>query len=161
MRITADQRGATLIEAVVAGGLLVTLATGTAMLVTLARRLGGSAEQLMVATSIAASRVQVLRAIPWHYDRAGAAPEVAALDLAPDDALARDTVGRFEVTDETGRPASAPGAGAASFVVRWATWPAAASSPETRLVEVCVFTWPTAMGASPLVCLGSARTRQP
>ena len=52
MRITRDERGTTLVEAIVAAGLLVTLATGTATLIGLARRLGNSAEQLMAAATL-------------------------------------------------------------------------------------------------------------
>jgi HAMP domain-containing protein len=161
MRITTGERGATLIEAVLAGGLLITLAIGTAALITLARRLGAQSEQLMAATSIAAGRLQTLRAIPWDYGLDGAADEVARLALSPGEALDRNTPGVFEVTDDAGQSVTSPGAGGAAFTVRLAMSPATGAGPETRSIEVCVFAWPAVDGAPPLVCLASARTRQP
>jgi hypothetical protein len=161
MPTISEERGATLIEAVIAGGLLVTLAAGTATLITLARRLGVRSEQLMAATSIATARLQSLRAIPWDYDLAGAANEVTPLALAPAGALDRNTPALFENTDDAGQAVTFPGASAPAFTVRWAVWPAPGGSGEARSIEVCVFSWPAAEGAPPLVCLASARARQP
>ena len=80
-----------------------TLATGTATLITLARRLGMHAEQLMAATSIATARLQALRAIPWEYGLDGSASDVAMLALTPVDALepheARDGIDRVMTPD--------------------------------------------------------------
>ena len=160
MRITHCERGATLIEAIVAGGLLVTLATGTATLITLARRLGMHAEQLMAATSIATSRLQALRAIPWEYGLDGSANDVAMLALTPVDALERNTTGCFEVLDDSGA-VSEPGAGPDAYTVRWRIRPSIAAVADTRSIEICVFAWPAPAGAPPLVCVASARTRQP
>jgi hypothetical protein len=161
MRITTGERGATLIEAIIAGGLLITLATGTATLITLARWLGARSEQLMAATSIATARLQGLRAIPWDYDLAGGANEVVALGFTAGEALDRNTPGWFEITSEAGEAVTAPGAGGAAFSVRWGLWPVIGGGAETRSIEVCVFAWPAAAGTPPLVCLASARARQP
>jgi hypothetical protein len=161
MRITHCERGATLIEAIVAGGLLVTIATGTATLITLAHRLGIQAEQLMAATSIATARLQTLRAIPWDYGLDGSAGEVATLAPTPVDALERNTAGCSEVLDNTGRAVSEPGAGPDTYTVRWKIRPSLAAVGDTRSIEICVFVWPASAGAPPLACVASTRTRQP
>lgn len=161
MNSTHGERGATLVEAIVAGALLVTLVTGAASLILLGHRLGVRAEQSMAATSLAMARLQVLRAIPWDYDVSGAAPEVPALAYAPSDALDRNVPGYWEVTDESGRVVGTPGSAAAAFVIRWALWPVAAGTSDARAIEVCVYPWPDADQALPLACLASARTRQP
>ena len=160
MRIITGERGATLIEALVAGALLLTLATGTATLITLARKLSSRAEQLMTGTALAAARLQSLRSVPWTYGIDGSANEVAALATSGVDTLGRNTTGFFELASESGE-AGIVGARAPAFAVRWAIGPTVAAVGETRSLEVCVFTWPAADGSPPLVCVASARARQP
>ena len=160
MRITRDERGTTLVEAIVAAGLLVTLATGTATLIGLARRLGNSAEQLMAAATLAAARLQALRAVAWEYGLDGSADEVAALAAGDGPTLERNAPGLFEVVDEAGQ-AVGPGTGPPAYTVRWAIGATTAALGDTRSLEVCVFSWPTAAGAPPLACVASARVRQP
>lgn len=160
MRITREERGTTLLEAIVAAGLLVTLATGTATLIGLARRLGTSAEQLMAAATLAAARLQALRAVAWEYGLDGSADEVGVLALVGGDALERNVPGCFDEVDEAGQ-AVAPGTGPPTYTVRWAIGATVAAAGDTRSLEVCVFAWPTADGAPPLACVASARVRQP
>ena len=161
MRITHGERGATLIEAILAAGLLMTLAAGTATLITLSRRLGMQAEQLMAATTIATARLQTLRALPWDYGLDGSANEVARLAPTPADALERNTMGCFAVLDDSGRAVTEPDAGPVTYTARWKVQPSIAAVSDTRTIEICVFAWPAAAGAPPLVCVASARTRQP
>ena len=99
-----DQHGTTLLEAVVAAGLLVTVSAGTASLIVLAHRVGAQTEQGMTATTLAAARLQALRAVPWRYEIDGSVPEVSALAYSPPDALDRNTTGYWDVIDESGRP---------------------------------------------------------
>ena len=122
--------------------------------------LGVQAEQQIAANAIAAARVQALRAVPWRFELAGTAPEVPSLAIAPPDALDRDAAGFFEIDDEAGRPVSAAERTAPAFVVRWRVSPVPAVPVDARLIEVCVSAWPSA-GRPPLVCLGTARVRQP
>lgn len=156
-----SQKGLTLIEAVVAASLLLTLAGGVAHLFLLAHRFALVAERMTVAVAAAGSRLDALRAVPWHYDLAGAAPEVAALALSPEDALDRDIAGLHDRLDATGRPLPGVGAGQPAFVRRWALFPPTGDPATGRGIEVCVFAWPAAPGAGPLACLASARTLQP
>jgi hypothetical protein len=156
-----QERGTTLLEAVVAVGLLVSIVAGTASLVLLARRLGAQAETAMAATTIAAARLEALRAVPWEYDLAGGAPEAAALAVAPAEALDRNVPGFWDGLDDAGRLLGVPGSAAAAFVRRWAVWAVPVSRGEVAALHVCVFAWPAREGAPPLVCLASVRARQP
>jgi hypothetical protein len=156
-----SHRGTTLLETIVAASLLTIIAVGTASLILLARRLGDRAEQLITATTLAAARLEALRAIPWEYGIDGAEPEIAGLSLSPPDALERDSTGFWDVTDESGRPRSSPTEPGAAFVRRWAIAPAVAGPARARGIEVCVFGLPVERNPVPLACLASARTRQP
>jgi len=161
MDLTHRERGATLVEAVVASALLVTLVTGTASLILLGRRLGDRAEQSMAATSLAAARLQALRAIPWDHRLDGAASEPAALACSPPDALDRNVPGHWQMTDPSGRLTGTGDSGGPAFVVRWAVWPITTGTADARAIEVCVFAWHGSDQTPPLTCLASARTRQP
>jgi hypothetical protein len=154
-------RGTTLLESIVAASLLATIAVGTASLILLARRLGDRAEQLITATTLAAARLEALRAIPWQYDIDGAVPEVSGLALSPPDALERNSTGFWDAIDESGRPRSSPAEPGAAFVRRWAIVSAVAGPAQARGIEVCVFRLPAERDSVPLACLASARTRQP
>jgi hypothetical protein len=155
-----SERGTTLIEAVVAAGLLATVAAGTASLIALARRLGHDAEQTAVATALASGRLQALRAVPWRYGMDGSAPEVPALAYSPPDALDRNAPGFWDVLGVDGRMLDEHAPGAA-FVRRWAIRPVLAGPAQARALEVCVFKPPAALPSVPLSCVASVRTRQP
>jgi len=157
----ASQRGITLIEAVVAASLLLTLAGGVAYLFLLAHRFALAAEQMTVAVAAATSRLEAMAAIPWFYDVDGAAPEITALALSPPDVLGRDTAGFYDRLDAAGSPLEGIDDGPPAFVRRWALLPLNGDADTSRAMEVCVFAWPPAADAAPLACLASARTRQP
>ena len=161
MNLTHRERGATLVEAIVASALLVTLVTGTASLILLARRLGERAEQSMAATSLAAARLQALRAIPWDQGLEGTASDPVALALSQPDTLDRNVPGQWQLTDPSGRLIGTNDAGRPAFVVRWAIWPLTTGAPDARAIEVCVFAWHGSDQTPPLTCLASARARQP
>jgi hypothetical protein len=116
---------------------------------------------VIAATTLAASRLDALRAIPWEYDIAGAEIRVPALDPSPPDTLGRSVDGFYDRLDAGGIPADEPHAGQPVFVRRWAVVPAPVDPARARGVEVCVFAWPATEGARPLVCAASVRTRQP
>ena len=99
-----DERGATLVEAMVAGSLLVTLAAGAATLILLGHTLGIQTEQSMTATALATARLEALRAIPWDYGSGGVAPDVPALAPSPSTVLDASTSGYSETLDDSGRP---------------------------------------------------------
>jgi hypothetical protein len=160
MRHVTSEAGSTLVEAVVAAALLVTVATGTATLILLGHQMGQRTEQSIAATSLAAARLESLAAVAWEYDLGGGAPVVQAMAVTPGDALDQNLADRSETTDEAGRVVGSPGAESPRFVVRWAVW-SVPTAMDARAIEVCVFRWPGATGAMPLTCLASARVRQP
>ena len=71
MHIAHTERGTTLVEALVATGLLITIVSGIAYLIVQAHRFAIRAEQMTVAVMTASTRLERLRAIPWEYDLAG------------------------------------------------------------------------------------------
>ena len=156
-----DQHGTTLLEAVVAASLLVTVSAGTASLIALAHRVGVQTEQGMTATTLAAARLQGLRAVPWHYEIDGSVPEVSVLAYSPPDALDRNATGYWDVIDESGRLLASSETEGAAFVRRWAVWPVTSGATQVRALEVCVFAWPADGNPVPLACLAGVRTRQP
>jgi type II secretory pathway pseudopilin PulG len=156
-----SQQGISLVETVVAASLLLTLVGGVAYLFLLAHRFARAAEQTTTAIAAAASRLETLGAVPWTYDLAGGEPDVAALALSPPDVFDRDVSGFFDRLDIAGTPLERVDAGQPAFVRRWALLPPGLDAASSRGIEVCVFAWPAAAGAAPLVCLASARTRQP
>jgi type II secretory pathway pseudopilin PulG len=158
MELTSQQRGSTLVEAVVATALLATLAAGTASLLLLSHGLARQSEQVLAATALATSRLDALRAIPWHYSLDGAAPGVPSLDPSPADALERSQPGYSDAVDGSGS-AVGPGAPESVFVRRWAIRSVMALT-DTRAIEVCVFPG-AAANNPPLACVVSVRTRQP
>ena len=94
MHIAHGERGTTLVEALVAASLLVTLVSGVAYLIVQAHRFAVRAERMTVAVVAASSRLERLRAVPWEYDLAGIERDAPALAMSPPDAIDRD-VGRL------------------------------------------------------------------
>jgi len=160
MKALVDPRGLTLVETLLAASLLFTLAGGAAYVLLLTRQLAVRAEEMGIATTVASARLERIRAIPWQYGIDGSAPEVVALAVSPQDALERDVDGLHELLDASGRPVRR-GIADPRFVCRWAIVPVAADSGDARGIEACVFVWPAGEDALPVVCLASARGRQP
>jgi hypothetical protein len=155
-----DERGTTLLEALFAASLLITLVAGTASLLVLAHRVGVDSAQATTATLLAVTRLQAWRAVPWRYEIDGTVPEHPQLAYSPPGALERDIDGYWDVVDEAGRPPARPQIGAA-FVRRWSVVPIASGSTQARGLEVCVFAAPVDRHPDPLVCIADVRTRQP
>ncbi len=161
MHIAHPERGTTLVEALVAASLLITIVSGIAHLIIQTHRFAVRAEQMTVAVVAAASRLERLRAIPWEYDLAGMERDAPTLALSPPDALDREVTGFHETLDVSGEAAVDSAAGTPAFVQRWAIVSASSAGERARAIEVCVFAWPAADAAPPLACLASVRTRQP
>lgn len=161
MHIAHDDRGTTLVEALVAASLLITLVSGVAYLIIQAHRFSVRAERMTVAVVAASSRLERLRAVPWEYDLAGTEREAPAFEMSPPDALARDVAGFHQTLDASGEAVTDVPAGTPAYVQRWAIVPARGGGERARAIEICVFEWPAPSSAPPLYCLGSVRTRQP
>lgn len=156
-----DARGATLLETLLAASLLVALVGGVATLLLLAHRFSTRSEQATTAALAAAAGLERLRAVPWTFDMAGRALETPVLSLSPPGSLEGDLNGYYDWLDAAGRLIEPPGADTPVFIRRWAVVPAADGASDVRGVEACVFAWPAAPGAPPLVCLSSMVARQP
>ncbi|MEK6631573.1 MAG: hypothetical protein AABY89_12640 [Acidobacteriota bacterium] len=106
------QDGTTLIEAMIAIGLLATAAVSLAALTSIAIRSSTSARDRSVSTVLALQKMEQLTRRP------------AALAASPFDAVWRDVAGFFEYVDAAGRATTLPPAGGRRvYVRRWAVVP--------------------------------------
>lgn len=156
--------GFTLLETVVATGVLVTALAGLAQLLALAARSTRDAGDQGVVLTAAQDKIERLRALALGYGPLGVAITDPA--LAPSDAgsLGDDTDGYVDYLSADGAVVDVESDGhGAAWTRRWRITPIDAFAPEALAVEVCVFSYPAA-GLAPRaaqVCLATVRTRQP
>jgi len=161
MASTASARGFTLIETVVATGILVTALAGLAQLFILSTHLTRQASASGVALVAAQDKLESLRARRFAYDTSGASITDPALQPSPPSSLDEDVETTVDWLTASGEAAAT--ADLAAFVRRWRISMVAASIPEAIAIEVCVFKAPAA-GADHRAadaCLSAIRTRQP
>jgi prepilin-type N-terminal cleavage/methylation domain-containing protein len=142
------ESGFTLVEVLVAAGLLVVGISGAAQLLVLSSQATRDAGRTTVATLLAQQQMEVLRGAPWGS---------AALDFSPPDTLTVDRIGYVDYLDDSGGvvgDGTSPPPAAARFVRRWSVRPLASDPADAVLVEVLVLPRPGA-GAHLL----SVRTR--
>jgi type II secretory pathway pseudopilin PulG len=151
---TAD--GFSLLEALIAATLLAGAIAGLAQLVTRAAEQAGRAARVTVATTLAQSKLEQLRAAAFQFDVNGARLDDVALALSAGDALRRDApphveaLGRFgEVLPQETTP---------TYVRRWSV-ATAPNDPDTVIVAVCVL--PATHARQADTCVWTTRTRQP
>lgn len=156
--------GFTLLETVVATGVLVTALAGLAQLLALSVRSTDDAGSQAAALMAAQDKLEVLRSLDLTYDPLGAAITDPGLTPSPGFSLGEDTP---DFVDHLGRDGATvdvnlDGHGAA-LTRRWRITPIDLFLPEAVAIEVCVFRWP-ADGLSvrhAVACLATVRTRQP
>lgn len=159
MASTASARGFTLLETVVATGILVTALAGIAQLFILSTHLARRASASGVALVAAQDKLEWLRALTFAYDDTGASITDPPLQLSPPVSLDQDVDASVDWLDANGAAATAD---TAAFVRRWRISTIGASFPDTIAIEVCVFRTPVgADHRSAEACLSSIRTRQP
>ncbi len=175
----ASEAGASVIEAIVAAAIVVTVTAGTAHLLVWARRAAWTAGVETAAVSMGVQKMEQLRSLAWYVDAAGAPvsdsttslahdPATAGgpgLGLSPGDALERDTPGFVDYLDPEGRWC---GTGArrpsnAAFVRRWAVERFGADPADTLILTVVVVPVVDAAAGDTLrsVRLQTLRTRVP
>ena len=160
MRRALDPRaGFTLIEVVIALGLMVTVSIGVAHLFAMAVRSGAAAREQTASTILAAAKLEQLRSLTWSYDATSTTPvprsdSTANLSLdipddsgtglmpSPSDTLSTNTPPFVDYLDEQGRWV---GNGSnppreAMFVRRWAVQPLPESPARTLILSVRVTT---------------------
>ncbi len=156
--------GFTLLETVVATGILVTAMAGIAQLFALSIRSTREAGSQSAALIAAQDKIEVLRSLAFTYGPVGDPVTDPGLTVSSSASLAEDTAGFVDFVDAAGAlVAVAAQAHGAVFTRRWRVTPIDYFLPEALAIEVCVFRWP-AEGRAPQTaeaCLATVRTRQP
>lgn len=153
--------GFTLVETLIAAGLLVTAVAGLAQLFALSARFTRDGGQFGVAQVAAQDKIEMLRALTFGYGAGGSPITDSRLDSSPPESLGVDVGGYVDWLDEHGAPRSETSG--AAYVRRWRVTTIAADEPETIAIEVCVFRLPgvNTQSAHADACLTTIRVRQP
>lgn len=154
--------GFTLLETVIATGILVTALAGIAQLFVLTLRTTRESGSHGVALVAAQAKLEALRALQLAYGAAGERLTDPALEASPPASLLADTADYFDTLDETGG-VIVDEEGEAVFARRWAITPLDRLEPQAVVIEVCVLRAP-ADGVAPAAaetCLATIRSRQP
>ena len=160
MLSTTHDRGFTLLETVVATGILITALAGLVHLLALSVRFTRESGDAAVALVAAQDKLEALRALQYGFDDSGAAVTDARLQPSPSSSLDADTAPYVDWLDGSGAPTGGDGAVLAR---RWRVTPIDGRTPAAIAVEVCVFRMPS-VGRGPLsadACLATVRSRQP
>lgn len=154
-------RGFTLVETLIATGLLVTAIAGLAQLFALSVRFTRDSSQFGVALAGAQDKLEALRALRFAYDEGGEIVTDARLTASPVASLSEDVAGYVDWLDGSG--AALPGAHGAEYVRRWRITAVAADEPEAIAIDVCVFNIFSATREphDADACLATVRVRQP
>lgn len=148
------ERGASLLEALVAAALVIAVTSSVAQLIAWSRRATWSAGVETTAVRLAAQKLEQLRVLPWHVDSAGTlfsddttnlstdppAANGSGLGLSPAGTLDRNTPGFMDYVGVDGRWRGSGGrapAGAA-FVRRWSVVPLGADAAHSLILTVIV-----------------------
>ncbi len=156
--------GFTLVETVVATGILVTALAGLAQLLALSVRSTREAGSQSAALIAAQDKVEALRALAFTYDAAGSAITAPELAVRNSLSLEDDTPGAVDYVAANGAVVDEEDEGqGAVFTRRWRITSLDAFAPEAIVIEVCMFHSP-AEGlplAASEACLATVRARQP
>jgi hypothetical protein len=153
-RLLAKSTGSSLIEALVAAAVVVTVTAGVAHLLIWSRRAVWTAGVQSTATTIAAQKIEQLRALDWYVDVAGVAVSDSTTDLSadpptsngsglqpsPGDALERNTRGFVDYVDAGGRSLGPdlPRSSRAAYVRRWSIAPLQSDMANSLVLRVLV-----------------------
>jgi prepilin-type N-terminal cleavage/methylation domain-containing protein len=156
-----SDRGFTLLETLIATGILVTAVAGIAQLFVLSVRFTRESGQFGVALVSAQAKVESLRALTYGFDDGGEPITDARLAPSPPSSLASDVAPYADWLDAAGGAVDGPDA--AVYVRRWRISTLDEHEPDAIAIEVCVFRAPAA-GRGPAgadACLATMRARQP
>jgi prepilin-type N-terminal cleavage/methylation domain-containing protein len=151
----SPERGFSLIEVLIAAGLLATALMAVAELFGIAARSNIAARNTTAASVLAAQKIEELRALSWGVDAAGlptvdltsdtaVSPERPAggsgLATSPIAALQTNTPGWVDYVDRSGAKLAggAQPPADAIFIRRWSVRPLAASPADTLVIQVLV-----------------------
>ncbi|MSO35976.1 MAG: hypothetical protein EXQ54_06055 [Acidobacteria bacterium] len=156
--------GFTLIETVVATGVLVTALAGIAQLFALGVRSTRDTGSHGAALIAAQDQIEVLRSLPFGYGPVGGPVTDPGLASTAAQSLNDDTPGFVDFVNAAGAVVDINvAAHGAAFTRRWRVTPIDSFVPEAIAIEVCVFRRP-ADDLTPQTadaCLATVRARQP
>ena len=153
-------RGFTLVETLVATGVLITAIAGLAQLFTLSVRVTRDSAQFDTALLAAQDKLESLRSFHFTYDDDGVAITDPRLTASPPTALAVNSAAYVDWLDADGNVTVEHGA---AHVRRWRISEIAGDDPAAIAIDVCVFAAP-ALHHGPHhaeACLATVRVRQP
>ncbi|MEP6782653.1 MAG: hypothetical protein ABI983_03225 [Acidobacteriota bacterium] len=151
-------RGFTLLETLIATGILVTALAGVAQLFVLGTQLTRQSITSGVALVSVQDKLEALRGLPFAYDADGSAITDPALQISPPTSLAEDVEPYVDRVDGTG--VSRESEDEAAFVRRWRVSALGDTQPDAVSIEVCVFRAPAGHHGAD-ACLSTIRSRQP
>jgi type II secretory pathway pseudopilin PulG len=161
MTSPVSPRGFTLVETLVATGVLITALAGVAQLFVLGTQLTKGASASGLALVAAQDKLEALRGLTFAYSGLGQPITDAALLPSPSSSLAENLPPYVDWIDASGQSRS--DAENATLVRRWRITALPATIPDAVTIEVCVFQ-ANAAGIDPAsadACLSTLRTRQP
>ena len=153
-------RGFTLVETLIATGMLVTAIAGLAQLFALSVRFTRDSAQFGAALVAAQDKLESLRGLRFSYDDSGTAVTDPRLQPSPPTSLSENIAAYVDWLDDAGNVVNEAGA---SYARRWRITEIAADDPAAIAIDVCVFSMP-AQPRAPVhadACLATARVRQP
>jgi type II secretory pathway pseudopilin PulG len=135
---STGERGFSLVEVLVATGMLVTVLVGVARLVSMAARANLAARHATVSSIVASAKLEELRSAPW-----------AELGVTPPGTLDGNQTGYYELLDATGR--ALPGAfpeSQAVYVRRWAVARLPSAPSDALVISVLGAPWTPGLGVA-------------
>ncbi len=161
MSANASSRGFTLLETLVATGILITALAGVAQLFVLGTHLTRQASASGAALIAAQDKLESLRGLTFAFDASGRPVTDSGLEPSSSVSLSEDVPPYVDWLDDAGDVLEE--AAGAALVRRWRISQVAQLPPESIAIEVCVFA-KTATDRGPQsadACLSTLRTRQP
>jgi prepilin-type N-terminal cleavage/methylation domain-containing protein len=155
-KYSSSERGFSLVEVVVAMGLLTAVSLGVAQLFAASTRINVMARGQSFTTILAAQKLEQIRSLTWGFDKDGMGLPVTdvttnltvyplaqngtGLNASPDDSLERNTAGFVDYVDATGNWV---GTGltpppTAVYIRRWLIQPLPSNPNNTLVIEVLV-----------------------
>ena len=149
MTSLTSSRGFTLVETLVATGVLITAFVGVAQLLVLSAQWSRTSATSSAALAAAQAKLEELDGLAFTYDTSGAPLTDDALVPSEASTLDRDSESFFDEAD--------------GIVRRWRITPYDATPPDAVVVEVCAFRAPADDRAHDTAdaCVSTIRTRQP
>lgn len=156
----SSARGFTLVETLIATGMLVTAIAGLAQLFALSVRFTRDSSQYGAALVAAQDKLESLRSLRFTYDDNGNAVTDPRLAPSPSTSLSENSDAYADWLDDNARVVGEDGA---AYVRRWRITEILSDDPAAIALDVCVFDV-SGINREPVhaaACLSTVRVRQP